>query len=131
MYKLPAVAILSLAMLHPAPGKVNGPVAPSNEAARMGNAAGPFVFYQQVDGRRTDVYDFRFVGGAPAVIWVEGDGSSDLDCYVLDAAGRIIDSDTDATDTCLLEWTPRSTGTVRLEVRNLGRKANSYEVHTD
>lgn len=131
MYKLPAVAILSLAMLHPAPRKVNGPLAPPIDAARAGNVAGPVVRYEQVDGRGTDVYEFRFVGGAPAVIWLEGDGSTDIDCYVFDAAGTLIGSDNGASDKCLLQWTPRSTATFRLEVRNLGRIANSYELHTD
>src|SRR6478752_3301712 len=69
---------------------------------------------------RTDVYRLTFVGGEAAMIDVEGDGSTDLDCRVYDANGNLVDSDLDGTDYCVLRWVPRRTGTFRLEVRNLG-----------
>ena len=42
--------------------------------------------------------------------------------------GNLIDCDTDATDFCVLTVTPRWSGPFTLEVRNLGRRANLYEI---
>ena len=60
-----------------------------------------------------------------------GDGDTDLDCYVYDANGNLIDSDTDATDYCVLRWRPAWLGTFRLEIRNLGPVYNAYVLRTN
>lgn len=80
--------------------------------------------------RRTDVYYHTFSRGAAAGVVVSGDGDTDLDCFVYDESGNLIDSDTDGTDDCILSWTPRWTGRFRIEVKNLGRISNQYVMVT-
>lgn len=66
------------------------------------------------------------VGGDDDLLIVDGDGRTDLDCWVYDARGRLIDSDTDETDYCVLS-TP-GTGRHRLVIKNYGNASNDYVV---
>ena len=68
---------------------------------------------------------------SPASITVDGNNSTDLDCYVYDENDNLLDSDVDSTDNCVLGWTPAWTGPVRLEIHNLGSVANSYRLRTN
>ena len=69
-----------------------------------------------------------YVGMDDHYMTVRGQGrsSDDLDCWVYDPAGDLVDSDTDGTDYCILE-TP-GLGTHRVVIRNYGRYTNSYVV---
>ena len=62
------------------------------------------------------LYDNRLV--------VRGTPGRDIDCWVYDADGDLVDSDTDATSTCILE-TP-GVGTHRLVIRNYASLGSSY-----
>jgi hypothetical protein len=64
------------------------------------------------------IQDLR--GGEYARIDVRGDGDTDLDCWLYDENGNLIDSDTDYTDWCILEAQPQWTGPFRIQVTNLG-----------
>ncbi|PQJ26936.1 hypothetical protein BSZ35_18605 [Salinibacter sp. 10B] len=87
----------------------------------------PGTFSDRVSARSTDRWNLgSFRGGELAEVRVRGDGDTDLDCYVYDHNGNLIDSDTDYTDYCILRWTPRYTGSFRLYVRNLGSIWNGY-----
>lgn len=74
-------------------------------------------------GSRTHYLD---VGRRDDFITVEGDGDTDLDCWVYDESNRLVDSDTDSTDYCVLS-TP-GMGRHRLVIRNLGAIYNDYVV---
>ena len=76
----------------------------------------------------TDSWTLKLAGGVPAMITVEGDGDTDLDAYLYDENGNLIDFDDDITDFCILEVTPRWTGEFELVIKNLGAVANIYEV---
>ena len=78
-----------------------------------------------------DTYYQVFTAGVPVELWVDGDGDTDLDLYVYDENGNLIDSDEDGSDTCLAIWTPRWTGTFRIEVRNFGYVSNVYQIWTE
>lgn len=67
-----------------------------------------------------------FVGSEDHWITVTGSGTSDLDCWMYDKDGRLVDSHVDETDACVLEIP--GTGTHRVEVENLGDRANRYFV---
>jgi hypothetical protein len=59
---------------------------------------------------------------------VEGDGTSDLDCFVFDAVtGELLGSDTDGTDYCIVHAISRS-GRIRVEINNVGSVWNRYEI---
>jgi hypothetical protein len=96
-----------------------------------GRVGGPASHYDEVLARTTDVYTMSFRGGEWAEIRVRGDGDTDLDCYVYDQNGNLIDSDTDYTDYCILGWVPRWTGSFTLRIQNLGWVWNGYILVTN
>lgn len=77
------------------------------------------------------VHGIVFNGAQQAVVDVAGDGSSDIDCAVYDAAGTIVAADSRARDVCRLVWTPSRTTTYRVVVRNIGEDPNEYLIQTN
>ncbi len=71
-------------------------------------------------------YEVPLLEGDPAVIRVTGSHNTDLDCFLIDSAGEIVDADQDMTDVCLLEVTPEKTAPYILVILNLGEFANAY-----
>ncbi len=74
----------------------------------------------------TDSYHIEFRGGELAIVVVSGDGDTDLDVFIYDSAGNLVDSDTDNTDDCVCEWVPATTEMYRIVVRNYGEVYNEY-----
>jgi hypothetical protein len=79
----------------------------------------------RVEARSTDTWSLRVPAGN-TMITVRGDGDTDLDCFAYDTFGRLLDSDTDETDYCVLSIGRIYSGDVRLEIKNLGRVYNRY-----
>jgi hypothetical protein len=79
----------------------------------------------------THVRDVFLSPGDYHTIVVEGDGSTDLDAYLLDEFGNEIDSDTDLTDFCIVGFEPSRPGIFRLVIVNVGLRSNLYEVELD
>lgn len=82
--------------------------------------------HDSVRAHGTDVYTIRFRGGERACVVVSGDGDTDLDLYVYDENGNLVDSDTDYTDECVAVWTPRWTGNFQIKIKNRGNVYNRY-----
>ena len=99
---------------------------PPAEACRA-----PREAYDQVEAGGIDTYRICFTGRRRAEVTVEGDGDTDLDCYVRSSAGHVVDSDTDATDYCILSWQPSQADVYRLEIRNPGSVYNAYYLRTN
>jgi hypothetical protein len=95
-------------------------------ATAAGAVGGPIEHYAQVPAYSTDSYRLRFQAGELAAIDIIGDGDTDLDCFVYDASGNLIELDDDGTDHCVLRWIPTETQTFRLEISNLGLVYNAY-----
>lgn len=97
-------------------------------AAAKGAVGGPGIHCDRVLAGYTDTYtnQWTFRGGEPAEMIVEGDGDTDLDCWVYDENGNLISSDTDLTDLCVMAWQPRWTGPFSLKVENFGSVWNGY-----
>ena len=72
-----------------------------------------------------------FRGGELAHVDIVGDGDTDLDVYIYDENGNLIDRDTDYDDRPCVMWTPRWTGTFVIKIQNLGRVYNQYTVFTN
>jgi hypothetical protein len=109
-------------------------IAPLERRARSidrGSARGPRQLYGQVASatRREHVVEFR--GGEPAVVYVSGDGDSDLDLFVYDETGQMVASATGPRDECVVRWQPERQGRFRIEVRNLGSASNWYWMATN
>lgn len=96
-----------------------------------GATRGPVRHRDQAQGRTADRFTIEFQGGEIARVAVSGDHSTDLDLYVFDQNNNMIVSDTDATDTCFVEWTPRWTGPFQVLVVNNGQTANVYDLYTN
>lgn len=96
-----------------------------------GAVGGPKYARSSVNAGGTDVYNVSFRGGELAIVTVIGDGDTDLDLYVYDNNGNLIDSDTDYSDNCVCTWTPRWTGNFRIKIVNRGRVYNSYLIRTN
>ena len=96
-----------------------------------GAVGGPRSTTDRVLSNSTDVWEIRFRGGEVGSIRVDGDGDTDLDCYVYNSAGTLVAYDNDLTDYCILDWYQSSTGNVRLEIKNLGDVYNQYILSTN
>jgi hypothetical protein len=95
---------------------------------RVGGAGGGSF---RVQARDTDRFNIEFRGSRTAEVGVVGDGDTDLDLYIYDENGNLIESDTDSTDNCFVSWRPRWTGSFRIEIKNLGRVYNDYVLITN
>lgn len=96
-----------------------------------GAVGGESYTVERVKAKGTDVYKVKFRANELAVVTVIGDGDTDLDLYVYDANGNLIDSDTDYTDNCVCTWEPRWTGTFTIKVVNRGNVYNRYVIATN
>lgn len=89
--------------------------------------AGDYRFTDRVAAYGRNVHRLD-IGAYDDYVVVRGDQDTDLDCWIYDARGRLVSSDTDETDVCVLA-TP-GVGRHRLVVRNLGGIYNQYTVVT-
>lgn len=96
-----------------------------------GAVGGPRSTTDRVLANMTDIWEINFRGGELGSIRVDGDGDTDLDCYVYNSAGTLVAYDNDLTDYCILDWYQSSTGTVRLQITNLGGVYNQYILSTN
>ena len=92
----------------------------ANSPQSKGAVGGPIYASRRMEARTTHWYDATFAGGEYARVVVDGDGDTDLDCWIYDENNNLIDSDTDYTDYCILEFSPNWTGVFHLKVSNLG-----------
>ena len=76
------------------------------------------------------VKDFK--GGERARAIIAGDGSSYLGLYIYDADANCIAHDdhgnAETCDKCAVEWYPPQTGRYAIEVRNLGRFKDRFQI---
>jgi hypothetical protein len=64
-------------------------------------------------------------------VTVEGDGDTDLDCWVYDRYGNLLGRDVDDTDLCIIDFRHRSAGDLTIRIRNLGSVYNQYRLTVD
>src|SRR5687768_2850740 len=96
-----------------------------------GSLRGPRQLYGQVASSTRREHTIEFRGGEPAVVYVSGDGDSDLDVFVYDESGQVVASATGPRDECVVRWQPDRQGRFRIEVRNLGTAPNWYWMATN
>jgi hypothetical protein len=94
-------------------------------AAPAGAMTLRYLFTDQVDENDVNAHTIA----ATARVVVRGDGDTDLDCYLY-RNGRLVSSDTDETDICVLSTRGQS-GQFRLYVRNIGDVYNEYRVSAE
>ena len=81
-----------------------------------------------VEAYDVDVYPLKVAAGQTLEIAVDGDDSTDLDLYLIDPNGRVIASDDDSLDLCLVRKSVCTSGVYRLKVVNRGCEANLYTI---
>jgi hypothetical protein len=92
-----------------------------------GFAVAQFITRDRVLAFDTDVWTLWAPAGSSRVE-VDGDGDTDLDCFVYDRFGRLLGYDDDLTDFCIVSFRQGTSGNVRLEIKNLGGVYNEYEL---
>ena len=101
------------------------------KGAVRGAVGGPKKHYDTVNGNSTDTYEISFYGDELAEVYVSGDGDTDLDLYVYDSRGNLIDKDDDYTDECYVRWVPAWTGKFIIRIVNRGSVYNEYLLMTN
>ncbi|MDR1456074.1 MAG: hypothetical protein LBJ01_10515 [Tannerella sp.] len=94
--------------------------------ASKGRKAGPAAVSRRVEAQSSYVDYVTFVKGELAEVAISGDGDTDLDLYVYDENGNLIDSDADYTDDCYVSFLPKWTGAFKILVKNRGHVYNRY-----
>jgi hypothetical protein len=97
----------------------------ASAGARVG---GPVNTVTNAPANTVVFYNETFRAGVPAVVTIAGDGSTDLDIYVYDAAGQLIVYTSGAGDHARVEWTPPATASYRIEVHNHGNYQNRFRL---
>jgi hypothetical protein len=100
---------------------------PSFAGALGGSRHGSYTLY----ANRYNNFSVAFRGGEVARVRVSGDGSTNLDLYIYDEYGRLIASDSDYSDECVVGWIPCCTATYTIQVVNRGLLWNDYELWTN
>jgi hypothetical protein len=101
------------------------------KGAHRGSVNGPSRHYDSVNANSTDTYNISFIAGELAEILVSGDGDTDLDLYVYDSNGNLIEKDADYTDDCYVRWVPKWTGRFIVKIVNRGAVYNRYVILTN
>jgi hypothetical protein len=96
-----------------------------------GRAGGPQVSKARVGPGATHRYGERFEIGRPAVVYVEGDGDTELGLRVTGPTGDTACVDAGPGDVKLCAWTALRTGRYAVEVLNRGRVDNAYAFATN
>lgn len=105
-----------------------GLIADARASKSRGAVQGAAVHSDRVLPGVTDNYTLTFRGGEQATVLVSGDGDTDLDLFIYDEGGNLICSDTDASDQMVCGFTPRWTGNFVIQIQNLGRVYNAYQL---
>ena len=92
--------------------------APAAAAAQNGTTS-------RVRAFQTDSWTVWVSAGHHEVL-VSGDGDTDLDLFVYNSAGRLLDSDDDNTDFCVTSFYMPRAGYITIRIRNLGEVYNEY-----
>lgn len=123
MKRLIPIAALSLVLL----GTLFAPAAP----ASAGSSSGPESDAGRLAVCGDRVYEITFDGGELAQVSALGEGG-DLDLYVLDEFGEVVDLDEESDNIPVCTWTPRRTATYTVILRNAHPQESAwFELETN
>lgn len=98
-------------------------------AGARGDIAGPGCYNDRVYAGYTDIWTITFTPGSNYVS-LDGDGDTDLDLRVY-SGSRLICQSLSYSDNEFCSWNQYNTGSVRVEVDNLGGVYNVYHLCTN
>lgn len=99
--------------------------------AFKGRQGGPRVSTGRIGAGLSHRFAERFEPGRPAVVYVEGDGDTDLTLQVRAPGGGVACADSSPGDVKMCSWTAREGGGYAVEVLNRGRVENRYALATN
>jgi hypothetical protein len=99
--------------------------------AQAGSDTGPGVYKEISPAYGSKTIPERYRGGEIAILELSGDGDTDLDIYVYDAAGNLVAFGVGVSDRERVTFTPTVTGNYRIEIRNLGGVFNRFQLRTN
>jgi hypothetical protein len=105
--------------------------AQNKAVASKGRVAGPAIVTRKVYADSRSVDYIYFEGNELAEVAVIGDGDTDLDLYIYDENGNLIDEDEDYTDDCYASFVPRWRGTFKVVILNRGSVYNNCVLMTN
>jgi hypothetical protein len=100
-------------------------------ATPRGTGTGPRQRYEQIAARGRLIHDIAFLGKAPAVVYVSGDGGTKLELGVYDSQGRLVASDVTRFGDCLVSWVPLKSDRYRIAVTNRDATPDWYLLITN
>lgn len=98
---------------------------------QRGAVTGPKYKYERVLPKAVDTYVIDFEGKQEAIVYVKGDGSTDLDLFIFDENGNQVDEDRDYSDECAVSFIPKWTGKFKIKIVNNGSIYNDYVIRTN
>ena len=107
-------------------------IADIRDEASRGVASGPIHHLDALaPGQAEKRPPMPFRGGEYAEVYVESATGADLNLTVLDAAGRVVCTDTDRSHVAYCGWTPASDGEFTLVITNAGSEPADYALLTN
>lgn len=97
--------------------------APSADASPM---SGRKTIHDTLGRGMQITYDVILNKEEPTVFVVNGNGRSDLDCYIYDENDLLVAKDNDETDACVVRVNPKWAGHFSFVIKNVGDKPNTY-----
>jgi len=76
----------------------------------------------------TDVWTRVWVPSGESTVTVDGNGRTDLDCYVYDRFDRLLGYDDDRTDYCIVDVDLAYAQNLKIRIVNLGSVSNTYRL---
>ena len=97
-----------------------------NTVCKADPVGGPKYNHSSVKAYSSDTYNVTLRANESTIISLRGDHDTDLDLYVYDERGRMVDLDNDYSDNCVCEVVPRWTGRFTIKIVNRGAVYNRY-----
>ena len=123
--------LLEAEQMGPEDPRLKSLIAEVRAFAFRGRAGGPKVSTARLGAGGVHRYGEAFDPARPAVVYVEGDGDSDLALTVRDAAGSATCAQAGPGDIKICSWTPRAGGAYRIEIANRGVVDDRYAFATN
>ena len=111
--------------------RLTGYISEVRAFAFRGRAGGPKVSTARLGAGGVHRYGEAFDPARPAVVYVEGDGDSNLALTVRDASGVQTCAEAGPGDIKICSWTPKAASAYRIEIANRGVVDDRYAFATN
>ncbi len=120
--------LLGLAAVGATPTPTPAPGGTPELQAQADPVGGPQQAIEIVQPLTSDYYTVTLRAGELTIIALSGSGTSDLDLYLYDENGNLIEQDLGMNDSARVSVVPRWTGPFRVRVQNRGMRPNLYRL---